>query len=164
MYPTLDVGDYIIVSKLGYGNYDLFGLDITNTRMIRHVERGDVMVFEYPRQPELDFIKRVVGIPGDQILMQGHSLRVNGVEVTRETESTKENISILREHLDTSSYQIALNIDRSHSNEEFNLTVPADAYFVLGDNRNNSNDSRYWGFVPAENMIGKLVYKLSGTP
>lgn len=161
MYPTLDVGDYIVISKFGYGNYDLFGIDILNTSLYKEIDRGDVMIFDYPKQPDLDYIKRVIGLPGDHIEIKNKLLTVNGVQLERKVISEDESIRIYTELLDSTSYQIAINYKRQNTQlKAIDLSVPANHYFVLGDNRDNSNDSRYWGFVPKENMIGKLAYTL----
>ncbi len=159
MYPTLKVGDYIFVSKFGYGNYDLFGINIYNTELYAEVERGDVIVFDFPRNVRLPYIKRVVGLPGDAIKIENKTLFVNNVAVPLLKESETEDVTYLREELNGVSYQVT-HQKRQNRNMP-TVTVPANNYFVLGDNRDNSNDSRYWGFVPEENLLGKLVYILS---
>lgn len=170
MYPTLEVGDHILVSKFGFGNYDFFGIDIANTRMYRSIERGDVMVFVHPQQPNLHYIKRVVGLPGENIRYKNKRLFINGemiphsqienhaTPLTDIPGSRYRNLSLQVESTDQRSYQIAH--DDKRASLDINLTVPENHYFMLGDNRDNSNDSRYWGFVPEENFIGKLAYIL----
>ncbi len=170
MNPTLKVGDHIIVSKLGYGNYDFFGFNVANTQRIRSIRRGDVMVFTYPRDPKLDFIKRVVGLPGENIRYENKRVLVNDIEIQQVQKSNSITDSIDNtssdntynrhfELVDERRYEISLT-EHNYSQQDVSVTVPAGHYFVLGDNRDNSNDSRYWGFVPEENFIGKLVHIL----
>ncbi len=170
MNPTLKVGDHIIVSKLGYGNYDFFNFNVANTRRIRSIRRGDVMVFTYPRDPKLDFIKRVVGLPGENIRYENKRVLVNDIEIqqVQKSNSTTDSIDNTSsdntnnrhfELVDERRYEISLT-EHNYSQQDVSVTVPAGHYFVLGDNRDNSNDSRYWGFVPEENFIGKLVHIL----
>ena len=150
MYPTLQIGDHALISKLGYGNYDFFGIDIANTGRYRTINRGDVMVFIYPNDPDLEFIKRVTGLPGDEIRYQGKRVIIDGKEIPQvekqnsTTPSDNENSSRHIESIEQTSYEIALNND-FNAKPDIKLTVPQGHYFVLGDNRDNSNDSRYWG-------------------
>lgn len=168
MNPTLKIGDHIVVSKLGYGNYNFFGFNVANTRRTRPIRRGDVMVFKYPLDQKLDYIKRVVGLPGENIRYENKRVLVNDIEiqqVQKSNSSGKLNGSIDNtnnrhfELVNEMRYEITLT-ERSYPRKDVSVTVPAGHYFVLGDNRDNSNDSRYWGFVPEENFIGRLVHIL----
>lgn len=156
MLPTLPVGSHIVVGKWGYGNYRLFGIPIVKTHMSKRIKRGDVVVFDYPRNPKTQFVMRVVGLPGDRVECRNNELIINGVEARYKEISRKNNISILSETVADSKQFIQIKNYNFKMDERYN--VPKNNYFVLGDNRNNSRDSRYWGFVPQENIIGKVVY------
>lgn len=162
MYPALEPGDFVVVNKLGYGNYKFFGFSVLQTPLFATVKRGDILVFEYPRNPDLSYIKRVIGLPGDKIKAVEGTYYINGELLQTEQKSVDSNFTYLTETNENLSYTIAHrnDIDKRLS---FNATVAPDSYFVLGDNRLNSNDSRYWGVVPEENLIGKLLYVHSAT-
>jgi len=160
MLPTLLVGDFILVNKYAYG----LRLPVLNTRVvdIGSPQRGDVAVFRYPRDPSIDYIKRVVGLPGDRIGYYGKRLYVNGEAVTLTADGGDADVRCgpdnapadrLLEQLGAARHAILVCGRQGSFEGEF--TVPAGHYFVMGDNRDNSNDSRYWGAVPEENMVGK---------
>jgi signal peptidase I len=178
MVPTLLVGDLILVNKFTYG----IRLPIVNQKIIQinDPQRGDVMVFKYPKDMSQDYIKRVVGVPGDKITYENKRLTVNGKPISYvpqddylEEESLnykqqfKENLSGVEHRILNDSRAPTLNLSdvRDFPNKEacsytydgFTCTVPAGNYFMMGDNRDNSADSRYWGFVPDKNIVGKAV-------
>jgi signal peptidase I len=157
MYPTLTPGDFVVVSKIGYGNYKFFGFEVLRTPLFSSVVRGDVVVFEYPPDPKLSYIKRVIGMPGDTIKAVDGQFYINGKRVKVEVQSVSSDYKYLTESHENVSYTIARSTDRG-AQSDFSVTVEPGRYFVLGDNRFNSNDSRYWGLVPEENLIGKLFY------
>lgn len=175
MVPTLQVGDLILVNKYTYG----IRLPILNKKVIEvnNPQRGDVMVFKYPENMALDYIKRVVGVPGDTVTYRNKRLIVNGEQVSYKAlpdyldEETLSYSKLLTENLNGVAHQI-LNNPRAPSYvsnphdfpnrdlctydaEGFTCKVPAGQYFMMGDNRDNSLDSRYWGFVPDKNIVGK---------
>lgn len=175
MLPTLLVGDLILVNKFTYG----IRLPIINKKIIEinQPQRGDVMVFRYPKDLSLDYIKRVIGVPGDKITYRNKRLTVNGQQISY-TELPdfldEEHLSYARHYEEdlTGVHHGILNDEHAptyvqgahdfpHSDlcsydlEGFTCTVPAGNYFMMGDNRDNSADSRYWGFVPDENIVGK---------
>lgn len=178
MIPTLRVGDLILVNKFHYG----LRLPVINTKVIANHEpqRGDVMVFRYPPQPSLDYIKRVVGVPGDEVSYLNKQLRVNGQPVPRSAQppffdsDSMRHVAQFRETLGTRSYNTLNEDDRPafvagatdfpykdqcrYSVEGVVCKVPAGHYFMMGDNRDNSLDSRYWGFVPEANIVGKAFF------
>jgi signal peptidase I len=175
MVPTLLVGDLILVNKFTYG----IRLPIINKKIIEvnQPQRGDVMVFKYPRDPSLDYIKRVIGVPGDKITYRNKRLTVNGQAVSyRELpDFLDEDRLTYAKHYEenlTGVHHEILNDERAPADvrdahdfpqselcnydiEGFTCTVPSGNYFMMGDNRDNSADSRYWGFVPDENVVGK---------
>lgn len=159
MLPTLQVGDYILVNKFSYG----FRVPVLGTEMIpvAKPERGDIMVFKYPEQPRINFIKRVVGIPGDTVRVQEGRVWVNDVELPRETVSLPDGESwelYFRETSGDVTHLIRHESGRESLSPELEWTVPAGSYFMLGDNRDNSRDSRFWGFVPDRYIVGKAFY------
>ncbi|HWM43936.1 MAG TPA: signal peptidase I [Burkholderiales bacterium] len=178
MVPTLLVGDFILVNKYTYG----IRLPVANRKLIElgRPERGDVMVFRFPEDPSLDYIKRVVGVSGDRIEYRNKRLSVNGTPVPlRQVDDylQKERMQFSRRFIESvngAEHEILLDEDASASlmparafpfagNCNYNMnglacTVPPGHYFVMGDNRDNSSDSRVWGFVPDENIVGKAFF------
>ncbi len=161
MIPTLKVGDFILVNKFNYG----IRLPVLNTKIfdISEPERGDVVVFRFPKDPSVDYIKRVIGLPGDRIAYRAKNLYVNGKRIESSMIGpyieTKDGLPIpgaskLSEKItETVTHNILLDATRPSYNGEW--IVPENNYFVMGDNRDNSNDSRYWGTVPEENLVGQ---------
>ena len=162
MMPTLLVGDFILVNKFAYG----LRLPVLNKKIlaIGEPERGDVFVFRYPENPKEDYIKRVIGLPGDEITYQNKVLYVNGVEVP-ETEAglytgpsepgrRMDGARVKQEKLGDVEHRI-MEFPQAYVGHEGSWTVPAGHYFAMGDNRDNSADSRFWGFVPEQNLVGK---------
>ena len=160
MMPTLLVGDFILVNKFSYG----IRLPVLDTKILDlgAPERGDVIVFRYPENPSIDYIKRVVGVPGDTVAYHNKTLYVNGKQAEQQvlgvyqgsgTGASMTGASLRAEELGDVHHNILLwptNRERG-----FEFTVPEGQYFVLGDNRDNSRDSRFWGTVPDENLVGK---------
>ena len=162
MMPTLLVGDFIMVNKYSYG----LRLPVTHQKLltIGSPERGDVAVFRFPKDPSIDYIKRIVGLPGDVIAYAGKQLTINGKPASQELLYTYQGVGAgfnmsgnhyVSEQIDELTHHIL--IDPNKASQVGELTVPDGHYFVLGDNRDNSNDSRFWGFVPEENLVGEAV-------
>ena len=160
MMPTLLIGDFIAVNKFSYG----IRLPVTNRKLLDlgRPERGDVVVFRYPVDGETVFIKRMVGLPGDRIRYAADKrLYVNGVEVERGAPEIFEG-SGSGSHMTGSRRRLEVLGEHTHAilyrpgqpTVEGEWQVPDGQYFVLGDNRDKSHDSRFWGFVPEENLIG----------
>jgi len=156
MKPTLEVGDFILVNKFAYG----LRLPVVHHRFLEvdDPERGDVMVFRFPEEPSVNFIKRVVGLPGDRIRYEGKQLYVNGEPVSKalieEGPMRYPQQLLLEEELGDVSHFI-YNNPRDPGPQMREVVVPQGHYFMMGDNRDHSNDSRYWGFVPEENIVGR---------
>jgi signal peptidase I len=170
MMPTLLVGDYIFVNKFAYGfsKYSLpFSLDLFEGRIFkREPQRGDVVVFRYPPNPSIDYIKRLVGLPGDHIQVTNGVLFINGKPVPKVPDGTFNSdyrndpghaIPVFRETLDDGrTYDTLDETQFSPGDNTREFIVPPDHYFMMGDNRDNSADSRFdVGFVPAENLVGR---------
>lgn len=162
MMPTLLTGDFILVNKYEYG----IRLPVTNTRVINNgsPRRGDIIVFRYPENPSVPFIKRVVGVPGDHVIYRDKMLYLNGVAVPLEVDgATAETggalpVPLLRQVEDLGTRKHRILVDPHSPGPEADTVVPEGHYFVLGDNRDNSRDSRYWGFVPDGNLIGRAFF------
>lgn len=179
MIPTLLVGDLILVNKYHYG----VRLPVINKKIIDNnpVQRGDVMVFRYPVDPRVDYIKRVVGLPGDEVSYINQKLSINGQPVPVQSlgdfydEDSLRYAPMFSEKLDTAEHRILVEPRRPayngaepktfpmHENcrytaEGVTCKVPAGHYFMMGDNRDNSQDSRFWGFVPDQNIVGRAFF------
>lgn len=163
MMPTLIAGDFILVNKFIYG---LRVPILNNTFLeIRHPQRGEVFVFHYPKDPSIDYIKRVVGVPGDKIAYRDKQLYINGkkldVSYADDYQYVGSGLSMVvtkryQEQLGEHKHDILLEEEKPSLDGE--VEVPPGHYFAMGDNRDNSNDSRFWGFVPEENLVGKAFF------
>lgn len=177
MIPTLYIGDHIFVNKFAYG----FKLPFSDTLTDKPYylvdregpKRGDIIVFEFPRDRSIYYIKRVIGIPGDSIEIRNKLLYINNEAVSREPlteDQAKEiftdledpkyshvNLEVFREKVNGDGYTVMMD-KNSFLNENFGpISVPQNSFFVMGDNRDFSNDSRFWGFVPMDNVKGKAM-------
>ena len=176
MIPTLLVGDYLFVSKYSYGysRYSLpFSPPLFSGRVLSGLPaRGDIAVFKYPGDNRTDYIKRIIGLPGDRVQMRGGILHINGQAVPRVPNAAVEareagGVRVRRaRYTETlsggASYQIQKSTDEGFPNNTHEFVVPADRLFVMGDNRDESADSRRpdsgVGFVPMENLVGRAEF------
>jgi len=178
MIPTLQIGDFILVNKYTYG----IRLPIVNKKIVElnQPQRGDVMVFRYPKDESMDYIKRVIGVPGDVVKYDTKRLTVNGQPATYAPQSDYldgERLTYSKQYQETLgnvTHNILNDADRpayvsgpddfpfrencTYNQTGFTCKVPAGHYFMMGDNRDNSADSRYWGFVPDKNIVGKAFF------
>ena len=180
MIPTLMINDLILVNKFHYG----VRLPVINLKVLDNnsPRRGDVMVFRYPPKPSLDYIKRVVGVPGDEVAYLNKKLTINGRPLNKAAlpdffdEDTMRYSKQFEETTDAKKYRLLNDDDRRsgiderevmdfpnkqncrYSSEGVICKVPEGHYFMMGDNRDNSLDSRYWGFVPDKNIVGKAFF------
>ncbi len=182
MIPTLLVGDLILVNKFHYG----VRLPVINKKIIANndPQRGDVMVFRYPKDTSIDYIKRVVGLPGDEVSFRAQQLYLNGKAVPMEQkpppgfydEESRRYFAEFKEKFGDTEHGILVNPQSQpyygpddriafpfrencrYSAEGVTCKVPAGHYFMMGDNRDNSQDSRFWGFVPDQNIVGRAFF------
>ncbi|KVP55708.1 S26 family signal peptidase [Burkholderia ubonensis] len=178
MVPTLLVGDFILVNKFDYG----LRMPVTNTKLTqgRPLERGDVVVFRYPKDESVDYIKRVIGLPGDTVAYQDKQLTINGKPVPETPladyfdEERQNYAKQFEESLGgrknailnnpavppfvMGAYDYPYRDDCTYNSRGVICKVPAGHYFMMGDNRDNSADSRYWGFVPDQNIVGRAFF------
>ena len=163
MLPTLHIGDFILVNKYSYG----IRLPVVNKKVIDigEPQRGDVVVFRYPKDEETNFIKRLIGLPGDRIEYRQKRLTINGKEVDVQEMGEFSGLEagepglladMLEENLAGRNHKILW--DEGGNNAVFEFTVPEGQFFVMGDNRDHSNDSRYWGFVEDRLLVGKAFF------
>ena len=153
--PTLVQGDFIFVKKYTYG----LRLPVTEAKFLEtgSPKRGDVVVFRLPSDPSINYIKRVVGLPGDEVVYQRHRVTINGVEMDLE-KSPEGNVQEPKfvETLDVRQHEILIMNGQSARGDGA-YRVPDGHYFVMGDNRDNSQDSRFIGFIPESNLVGEAV-------
>lgn len=160
MMPTLLHGDFILVSKFAYG----IRLPVLHTKVLDtgSPQRGDVAVFRFPKDPSDDYIKRVIGLPGDRVTYKDKTLFINGKQINLEkngiyqgagANSVMNGTAVFKEDLETVLHDILVKQTQFNIPGEFD--VPDNHYFVMGDNRDHSSDSRIWGFVPEENLVGR---------
>lgn len=164
MYPTLHIGDFILVNKYSYG----VRLPVIYRKVIQVGEpkRGEVVVFRYPVEPDKDYIKRVIGLPGDHISYINKTLFVNGQAILQQpigryettgSGAVMNGATELNEDLLGVQHHILMDSDRP-SGDLMDVVVPEGQYFMMGDNRDHSYDSRFWGFVPEENLKGRAFF------
>jgi len=156
MIPTLHVGDFILVNRFAYG----LRCPIGDCKLLALGEpkHGDVVVFRYPVDPKADFIKRVIGVPGDTVRYVNKQLTVNGVPAVQQPQGSFEGTPVQRlsEDYDGVQHDILQNPERPA--QDFEFTVPDGQYFMMGDNRDGSSDSRYWGTVPEAYLKGRAFF------
>jgi signal peptidase I len=162
--PTLEIGDFILVNKFHYG----VRLPVVHKKIFDFDEpqRGDIVVFRWPPDPSLDFIKRIVGVPGDHISYINKTLYINGeklpqtfVENTTDNDESGYSWKVEKNMEDLLGVKHEIYKAPSKPSEDFkDIVVPEGMYFAMGDNRDDSADSRYWGFVPEANIVGKASF------
>ncbi len=159
--PTILPNDFIIVNQFAYG----LRLPVLDTKIlsIGEPKRGDIAVFRYPARPNINYIKRVIGVPGDHVVYHDKQLTINGKLISQKFLKNTVDIEpggnipseLREENLNTVKHNILVHKDGSQELIPVDITVPKGMYFMMGDNRDNSGDSRFWGFVPEKNLVGK---------
>lgn len=183
MLPTIPLQSHLIVQKWGYGNYGTYGINLVRSSISATLNRGDIIVFELPSDISISYAKRLIGLPGDRIEYRDKHLIINGQPVRAELAGMYEYAThdqrpikgdTYTETLDAGTHTILIQSDlptvrsnhvatfphrdQCHYDESgFTCNVPEGHYLMLGDNRDNSNDSRYWGFVPSNRIVGKVL-------
>lgn len=155
MMPTLLEGDFIFVKKYAYG----LRLPVTETKVVEtgNPNRGDVIVFRLPSDPSVNYIKRVIGLPGDTVVYERHRLTINGKKIElRPGEDGSFNVPVFVENLDGREHDILVT-NPEFSTRDNTYRVPDGHYFVMGDNRDRSKDSRFIGAIPEEFLVGEAV-------
>lgn len=184
MRPSLEVGARILVQKWGYGHYGAYGILPFQRPISVEMRRGEVYVFDYPENPSVQYVKRLIGMPGDKIEYRNKQLTINGQPVAQRKDGTYsgaqsavfgvERLDRFEESIDGRTYSVVLNDDikRDFSRDisfpqkelcvykadTVSCEVPPGHYYFMGDNRDNSRDSRYWGFVPASSIVGHVLF------
>ena len=180
MQPAIPAGAHLVVKKWGYGHYSAFGVRLAQGTITSPLNRGDMIVFQYPEDPTINYAKRLVGLPGDEVRYVDHVLAINGVAMpvsrvgTYRDEKAYAVVGEYEETLDGQTYHVLFDprspsvfrVRRGFPHQDackwsmdgMTCVVPEGHYFVLGDYRDNSSDSRVWGFVPADHIVGKVAY------
>lgn len=161
--PTVEPGDFVLVSQFSYG----LRLPVIHKKILNlgEPQRGDIAVFHYPVDTNVDFIKRIIGLPGDHIVYKNKQLTINGDKIPQKFIRNTVDIegdrtiaaTIKQENLEGLKHKIMTYSNVNHG-VKFDFTVPKGYYFVMGDNRDGSEDSRYWGFLPEHDLVGKAWY------
>ncbi len=165
MLPTLEIGDFLLVNKFQYG----LRLPIGYQKIvpISQPERGDIIVFRYPLKPKINYIKRVMGLPGDLIEYRSKRLYINKEEIKLNADGEYSFEDAHRATHNVERFDVSLDSGKKHDllinprktpERDKSWIVPEGHYFAMGDNRDHSSDSRYWGFVPDENIVGKAFF------
>jgi len=179
MLPTVPVHASLIAQKWGYGHYGSFGRTLLRTPISAPLARGDLVVFDYPPDPSVVFVKRLVGLPGDKIAYRGKQLFINGAAVPLRPDGdfvdpdTHRTLGRFIEALPGGEHAVLIGEQAfplrpeskfpfseqcRYGADEVACEVPPGHFYVLGDHRDNSNDSRMWGFVPADHIVGRIVF------
>jgi signal peptidase I len=185
MAPTIMSGSFVIAEKWGYGHYSAFGVPLIRRPISNKIRRGEIFVFDYPVVPSKTFLKRVIGLPGDKIAYKEKRLSINGKEIDRHaagelTTGEGATFRVFRKYeetLDDARYftlvddyypsllvtavrNFPMREQCTYDETGFVCDVPPDHFFMMGDSRDNSDDSRYWGFVPSNALVGKVSVSL----
>jgi len=155
MYPTIQKGSFVFVDKRGQPNQGTFGFHPFRFEPTAKISRTDMIVFRTPHDPEVTYLMRVIGVPGDRVIYRNHRLTLNDESVPISFGGTAGAYQLATEIIDGHEVQIALLPNRP--SPELDVVVPPDHYLVLGDSRDNARDSRFVGFIPRENIVGRVA-------
>lgn len=162
MLPTIQIGDHVLVNKAAY-HVKLPFSNIVLTK-VSEPQRGEIIVFEYPLDPKVNFVKRLIAVPGDRVEIHNGFVKVNGKMTLSDSQSYKDKLEKLQFSSSLFNYSeilgkrkfIVQRNPKSLRAQSISFIVPQDQYFFMGDNRDSSVDSRYWGFVPRKNLKGRV--------
>lgn len=168
MIPTLEIGDFILVEKFSYGiklpftDIALGDLNLNPIYLLKtnDIKRGDVIVFKYPNDRKINYIKRVIGLPGEKVEIKNKKVFINGKMINEKIIATKynDNYDYYETSINDKKFVVKKDMDNIYKMNYPETQVPLGHYFVMGDNRDNSSDSRAWGFVPFENVRGRAIF------
>lgn len=168
MIPTLEIGDFILVNKFQYGlkvpfsDVALGDVNLTPIYLLKRneVRRGDIIVFKYPNDMKVNYIKRVIGLPGETIEIKNKEVFINDKKLPEELIATKhnDNYEYFKSKASSNEFIVKKDVDNIYKLNFKKTKIPEGSYFVMGDNRDNSSDSRAWGFVPFENIRGRAFF------
>lgn len=154
MEPTIPIGSYIFVNKIGFGNYGSYGFRFPTMNRSASIRRGDLVVFDAPSQPGAQFIMRVVAIEGDRLEHKNHQLTVGGLNALQKSVVASDGRELVTESFGGIEYRAL--VDRSMPSRDAEESIAQGYVYVMGDNRSNSYDSRYWGPLSVDRIIGRV--------
>lgn len=155
MHPGLRRGEYFLIKKWGYGHYAAYGFTVLRRAPTEKVARGDIVAFRLPQDERTSYVKRVIGLPGDRLEIRDTQVSINGVAVPTRCTKDRSGEMHCTETLDGTVFDVHYS---PYPSTDYANVVPTGHYFMLGDNRNQSQDSRYIGPIPSGNIVGRLVY------
>jgi len=158
MQPTIEKGNHIVVSKLGYRTYGTYGASLASGEIASEelMQRGKLYAF-YPPHKDIPFVKRLIALPGDRVAIKGNDITINGTILVTDLLYETDQIAVYEQQLSGITHLIQ-RIKTRPSRDMEEIVVPEESYFFMGDNRDNSADSRFWGYVTSDSIIGEIVH------
>lgn len=158
MQPTIEKGNHLIVKKPGYRTYGTYGVSLAGGKIASPdlMQRGKLYAF-YPPDKEVPFVQRLIALPGDRVVVKGNDITINGAVLATNLLYEKDQLEVYEQQLDGITYLIQ-RMKMRPARDMTEIVVPEESYFFMGDNRDNSTDSRFWGYVASDSIIGEVVY------